>query len=79
MSTTDFAEQRDDLLTSIERDQEAVRVAVHELTGAAQSKLSIGERIEEFPLTWTIGGFLFGLWLGRPRGRSVESARQRRR
>ena len=33
MDKTDFAEQREDLLQSIERDQEEVRVAVHELTG----------------------------------------------
>ena len=79
MSTTDFTEQRDDLLRSIERDQQAVRVAVHELTGAAQSKLSVGERIDEFPLTWVVGGFLFGAWLGWRRGGLVASARQRRR
>ena len=79
MNATDFAEQRDDLLRSIEQDQEAMRVAVHELAGAAHSKLSVGERIEEFPLTWVVGGFLFGVWLGWRRGGLVASARQRRR
>lgn len=79
MSTTDFAEQRDDLLRSIEREQEVVRVAVHELTGAAQSKLSIGERIEKYPLAWTLGGFLLGVWLGRRRGAVAQSATPRRR
>jgi hypothetical protein len=79
VSTTDFAEQRDDLLRSIERDQQSVRVAVHELTEAAHSKLSVGERIDEFPLTWVVGGFLFGAWLGWRRGGLVEAVRQRRR
>jgi len=60
----DFAEQRDDLLQSIERDQEEVRVAVHALTGAARSTLSVSEHIKEFPLTWAMGAFLVGAWLG---------------
>ena len=64
MDKTDFAEQRDDLLQGIERDQEEVRVAVHELTGAAGSKLDMSEYIKKFPLTWTIGAFLVGVWLG---------------
>lgn len=63
----DFAEQREDLLQSIERDQEEVRVAVHELTGAARSKLKASEYIKEFPLTWTVGAFLVGMWLGSRR------------
>lgn len=67
MDKTDFAEQREDLLQSIERDQEAVRVAVHELTGAARSTLKASEHIKEFPLTWTVGAFLVGIWLGSRR------------
>jgi len=74
---TDFAEQREDLLQSIERDQEEVRVAVQELTGAARSKLNVSEHIKEFPLAWAIGAFLVGLWLGS-RGASVDVAGQRR-
>lgn len=74
MTKTDFAEQREDLVESIERNQEEVRLAVQELTDAAQSKLSVSERIAEFPLTWLIGGFLIGAWLGR----SASNARQRR-
>jgi len=60
----DFAEQREDLLQGIERDQEGVRVAVHELTGAAGSKVDVSEYIKKFPLTWAIGAFLVGAWLG---------------
>jgi hypothetical protein len=74
---TAFAEQREDLLQSIERDQEEVRVAVHQLTGAAGSKLDLREHIKKFPLTWAIGALLVGVWLGS-RGASVEPAGQRR-
>ena len=77
MDKTDFAEQREDLLQSIERDQEEVRVAVHELTGAAGSKLDVSEHIKKFPLTWAIGAFLLGVWLGS-RGAPAHVAGQRR-
>jgi hypothetical protein len=74
---SDFAEQRRDLLQGIERDQEEVRVAVHELTGAAGSKLDVREYIKRFPLTWAIGAFLVGAWLGS-RGAPAHVAGQRR-
>jgi hypothetical protein len=61
---TDFAEQREDLLQGIERDQKDLRVAVRELTGAAGSKLDVSEYIKKFPLTWAVGAFLVGVWLG---------------
>jgi hypothetical protein len=72
----DFAAQRDDLLQGIERDQEGMRVAVHELTGAASSKLDLSEHIKKFPLTWAIGAFLVGVCLGG-RGTPARVARQR--
>ncbi len=74
---TDFAEQREDLLQGIERDQEEVRVAMHELTGAARSTLNVSEHIRQFPLTWAIGAFLVGAWLGS-RGARAQVAGQRR-
>jgi len=61
---TDFAEQRENLLQGIERDQEEVRVAVQELTGAARSKLTVTAHIRKYPLTWVIGAFVVGVWLG---------------
>ena len=70
---TDFDEQREDLLQSIERDQKEVRLAVEELTGAARSTFKASEHVKQFPLTWTIGAFLVGVWLGsrgNPRARS---------
>ena len=73
MEKTDFAEQREDLLQGIERDQEEVRVAVHDLTGAAGSTLDVSEHIKKFPLTWAIGAFLVGVWLGS-RGASERNS-----
>lgn len=77
MEKTDFTEQREDLLQSIERDQEEVRVAVHELTGAAGATLDVSEHIKKFPLTWAIGALLVGAWLGS-RGAPLNAAGQRR-
>jgi hypothetical protein len=59
-----YTEQRDHLLQSIERDEEKVRVAMHELAGVARFKLDVGERIKQFPLTWVVGACLVGMWLG---------------
>ncbi|MFN2376271.1 MAG: hypothetical protein ABR538_07020 [Candidatus Binatia bacterium] len=59
-----FAEQRADLLLSIEREQDDVRVALHELTDAAGDKLDAAAYIRSSPLAWTLGAFLVGAWLG---------------
>lgn len=75
MDETDFTEQREDLLQGIERDQEEVRVAVHDLTGAVRSTLSVSDYIKQFPLTWAMGAFLVGLWLGS-RGAPAQAAEQ---
>jgi len=50
---------------------------MHELTGAAGSKLDVSEHIKKFPLTWAIGAFLVGVWLGS-RGAPAHVAGQRR-
>lgn len=77
MDKPDFAEQREDLLQGIERDEEEVLVAVHELTDAAKSTVNVREHIERFPLTWAVGAFLVGLWLGS-RGAPAHEPGQRR-
>ena len=77
MDKTDFAEQREDLLQGIERAQAEVRLAVHQLTGAAGSTLNVSAHIKKFPLTWAIGAFLVGVWLGS-RGAPARGAGQRR-
>jgi len=66
----DFAEERETLLQSIQRDQQEVRLAVQELTGAARSSLDVRERIREFPLAWAAGALLVGMWLGSRGGRA---------
>ena len=54
-----------------------MRVAMHELAGAAGSKLDVSEHIKKFPLTWVIGAFLVGIWLGS-HGTRVDGAGQGR-
>ncbi len=72
-----FADQREHLMQSIERCKKEVSVAVHELTGAAAgSRLNVSTCIKQFPLTWVIGAFLVGIWLGSD-GTRVDGARQR--
>jgi len=77
MEHSEFAEQREDLLQSIKRDEEEVRVAMRDLTGAAGFQLDVSERIRKFPLSWTIGALFVGLWLGSRRAR-VDVAGERR-
>jgi len=77
VDTNNFADQRDELLESIERDQEEVRIAVQELTGAARSAFDLSEYIRSAPLAWTLGAFLVGAWLGS-RGTSVHAISTRR-
>lgn len=62
----DFVEERDELLQAIERDQEDVREALHELTTAAEHKLDVSERIRRSPLAWTAGATIVGaIWGAR--------------
>jgi hypothetical protein len=62
-------DQREVLVESIERDEQELREAVQELTGAASTQLQISERIKQAPLPWLLGGFLLGIWLGSGRER----------
>jgi len=76
MDKTDFDERREDLRQSIERDEEEVRLAVQELTGAARHTFKASEQIKQFPLTWTAGAFFAGMWLGS-RGAPVRATERR--
>ncbi|HYB99914.1 MAG TPA: hypothetical protein VEC57_12355 [Candidatus Limnocylindrales bacterium] len=60
----DFAERREDLLQGIERDEEVLLEAVHELADVAEQKLDLREYIRSSPVAWLAGAFCFGLWLG---------------
>lgn len=77
MDNTGFTEQRAVLLQSIEKDRQEVRVALRELTGAAEQTFDVSERIRAAPLAWTLGGLLVGIWLGS-RTNHVGAAGQRR-
>lgn len=61
---SEYAEQRDQLLESIERDQEELLEAVQQLSGAARATFDLGGRIRQHPVTWIAGAVLVGLWLG---------------
>lgn len=72
----DFVDERDELLQAIERDEEDVREALHELTNAAEQKLDVSERIRRSPLAWTAGATLVGaIWGARE---ASAAARDRR-
>lgn len=60
-----LTDEREVLRHSIERDEEELRQAVHELTGAARTQLSLAEFVKESPMVWLFGGFILGVWLGR--------------
>lgn len=72
-----FATQRETLVQAIERDQEEVRDAAQQLADVAGSKLDVGERIKAFPLTWVLGAFLVGVWLGSRGGPIAVTERRR--
>jgi hypothetical protein len=77
VETADFAEQREDLLDLIAQDEEEVRIALHELTDAAEQKFDVSERIRQAPLAWAVGAFLVGAWLGSGREHYVGADRPR--
>ena len=64
MENTDYTEQRRDLLQSIEREEDEVRIAVRELTGAARLQVDVAAHIRRFPTRWLVGGILLGAWIG---------------
>ena len=64
VQTNGLIGRREDLLGGIERDEEQVRLAMHQLGAAVRSSLGMGASIRRLPLTWTAGAFRFGLWMG---------------
>jgi len=69
MEESDFAERRDDLLLSIERDRQEVRTAVNELSSAAGLHLDLGERtralIRERPVVTVLAAAGLGYFMAR--------------
>jgi len=62
--SSDATERKEDLLHSIEEDEETLREAVHELAEATEQTLDVAQHIRNNPLAWVGGAFCVGLWLG---------------
>ena len=77
MSNSDFAEQRETLVQSIESDQDDMRSALLELAGVTERSLDVAERIRRSPLAWAAAAFLLGAWFGARRNDSYETRRGR--
>jgi hypothetical protein len=63
----DVTERHEELLHSIEEDEEVLREAVHELAEATERKLDVTRFVRASPLEWVVGAFCVGLWLGMDR------------
>jgi hypothetical protein len=63
----DVTERHEELLQSIEEDEEVLREAVHELAEATERKLDVTRFVRASPIEWVLGAFCIGLWLGMDR------------
>ncbi|HXC51774.1 MAG TPA: hypothetical protein VN634_12865 [Candidatus Limnocylindrales bacterium] len=63
----DVSERKEELLHSIEEDEEELLEAMHELAEATEQKLDIAQYIRSRPFAWVAGAFCVGLWLGMRR------------
>jgi hypothetical protein len=63
----DVTERHEELLQSIEEDEEVLREAVHELAEATERKLDVTRFVRASPIEWVLGAFCLGLWLGMDR------------
>ncbi len=63
----DVSERKEELLHSIEEDEEELLEAMHELAEATEQKLDIAQYIRSRPVVWIAGAFCVGVWLGMRR------------
>ena len=69
----DYAERRDELVKSVERNENELRQAVSDLKEAVSRPLQIVEQVTREPLPWILSGILIGVWLGaRSNGNGSE-------
>lgn len=61
---SDVSERKEELLHSIEEDEEELFEAMHELAEATEKKLDVSRYIRSHPYAWIAGAFCAGLWLG---------------
>jgi hypothetical protein len=64
MGSDDYAEEREALRRTVERDELELREAVDDLKRAVTRPLEIVEKIAESPIPWLFCGVLLGVWLG---------------
>ena len=60
----DVSERKEELLHSIEEDEDELLEAMHELAEATEQKLDISQYIRSHPFAWVAGAFCAGLWFG---------------
>lgn len=60
----EVSERKEELLHSIEEDEEELLEAMHELAEATEQKLDIKRYIRAHPYAWVAGAFCAGLWFG---------------
>ncbi|HEY2774128.1 MAG TPA: hypothetical protein VGK20_08765 [Candidatus Binatia bacterium] len=78
VSHRQVSHREDELLQSIEQDEETLREAVHELAQATEQKLDVTRYIGDAPIQWLAGAFCLGFWLGFDRSESAFQAHRRR-
>ena len=67
MNEDPIAVKRQELIESVEREETELKLAVDELSTAAQARIDLGERMSEHAWLWLTGAFTIGLWLGSGR------------
>jgi hypothetical protein len=67
MGSDDYAEEREALLRTVERDEHELREAVGDLKRAVTRPLEIVEEITSSPIPWLFCAALLGIWLGARR------------
>ena len=65
MTDDPIAAKREQLLESVEREESELKLAVGELSSAAQAQVDLGERVSARPWVWLGAAFVVGFWVGR--------------
>jgi ElaB/YqjD/DUF883 family membrane-anchored ribosome-binding protein len=60
----EVSERKEELLHSIEEDEEELYEAMHELAEATEQTFDLAAYVRTHPLAWVAGAFCMGLWLG---------------